>query len=1031
MVKSWPSSVANIATSSGRVVGSIDTLVGRILYGWIYYPDLPDAPVSVNVCVDRKPVAAGVADLYREDLEQAGKGNGLHAFQIELPKDCFDDQLHTIEVQDSASGTFLPVQLDEVRLDSREKWNVRGVITGLRGTDIVGYAYDRRDPKSPIAVGLFVDGQELARGAADQATPSGVSSAGIPSRCGFAIPIANLDLNKLVEGRAMVASVPEMEVIDVYESFGRDFARLSVRKHGDVLVATIDVVFIPAQPLSLNMFVNGELYATIDVGREPGLTSFPISIFSRDLSASTTEVSVSYYGSEVQIGNSPQVVRQNHNLLKNSRFERWEGAAPAVWQLRVANGVGISKGFGGAPSAGHRLVLERGEDAASLAGSRLSQTIEAIPEEASQLDVLLEGRADRRMDVVVSLCWGAEEASESNVEKVVTLWPDWGMCAARLDVLPRGKGVPVTLSIAADSGEATRIEFGLVSAGLPGFMADAREGPDGLRGGSWSAANAVNNGSFEHWREALRIRATSRQSSLAGNWLLICKEICPDLEARLVEVNRRDPRAGTSTSSAYGLCLFGPVAGKSLRLQTDLNKLQLANLDHGYFSFTRSKASTLVKHHDERKNLQTRIGDIFIVERQIAEDTHTVRETQILSLKSRLEIPPQPEKFETALSAEQSNTLRLAANRVLYDQDKSLTLVFEFTDFADCVLTDVTLGSKPEREARLPRASGYVAIEDSNISAQLPLLKGLDLWRSSDRLYPPKLDKATPIKAAPVWEWLPHSSHSVDIVVCVHDAIEESLACLDSVRNCTEIPHTVTIVDDASAGGAREQLRQYARDLPWVRLITLDHNLGYTRAANVGLMSSKADWVVLLNSDTIVSPGWLTGMFEVVAAKPDVGLVGPLSNAASWQSVPDLTDVAGKWKVNQLPEGYTVAEMAELVRSLSMRGFPEVPLLNGFCTLMRRSALEEVGFLDEVAFPIGYGEENDLCVRVARAGYKLAIADHVYVYHVKSATFGTKGRDLNQLQQVLADSTPLFELRKALRRRLQKRADATSPECKS
>jgi GT2 family glycosyltransferase len=132
----------------------------------------------------------------------------------------------------------------------------------------------------------------------------------------------------------------------------------------------------------------------------------------------------------------------------------------------------------------------------------------------------------------------------------------------------------------------------------------------------------------------------------------------------------------------------------------------------------------------------------------------------------------------------------------------------------------------------------------------------------------------------------------------------------------------------------------------------------------------------------------------------------------------------------------SVAEMAELVGRLSQRDFPEAPLLNGFCTLMRRSVLEEVEFLDEVAFPVGYGEENDLCIRVAQAGYKLAIADHVYVYHVKSATFGTKGRnqlskkgtasfvskhpsiDLKELQQMLAGVPPLIELRRALRQHL-------------
>ena len=84
--------------------------------------------------------------------------------------------------------------------------------------------------------------------------------------------------------------------------------------------------------------------------------------------------------------------------------------------------------------------------------------------------------------------------------------------------------------------------------------------------------------------------------------------------------------------------------------------------------------------------------------------------------------------------------------------------------------------------------------------------------------------------------------------------------------------------------------------------------------------------------------------------------------------------------------------MAELVQSTSQRAFPETPLLNGFCTLLKRSVFMEVGGLNEGAFPAGYGEENDLCTRVTKAGYKLAVADHVYVYHSKSASFGAARR---------------------------------------
>ena len=72
-------------------------------------------------------------------------------------------------------------------------------------------------------------------------------------------------------------------------------------------------------------------------------------------------------------------------------------------------------------------------------------------------------------------------------------------------------------------------------------------------------------------------------------------------------------------------------------------------------------------------------------------------------------------------------------------------------------------------------------------------------------------------------------------------------------------------------------------------------------------------------------------------------------------------------------------------------------MLNGFCILLHRPTVEALGFLDESNFPLGYGEETDLCLRLTHQGYKLAIADQVYVYHSKSASFGSgKSKQLRQ-----------------------------------
>jgi glycosyltransferase involved in cell wall biosynthesis len=95
--------------------------------------------------------------------------------------------------------------------------------------------------------------------------------------------------------------------------------------------------------------------------------------------------------------------------------------------------------------------------------------------------------------------------------------------------------------------------------------------------------------------------------------------------------------------------------------------------------------------------------------------------------------------------------------------------------------------------------------------------------------------------------------------------------------------------------------------------------------------------------------------------------------------------------------GYRVAAYAGRV-------YPRITLLNGFCLLIKRAVLEEIGLFDEVAFPEGYGEENDYCLRARAAGWQLAVADDAYVYHAQSRSYShNRRRALSaQAQQRLA-----------------------------
>ena len=233
------------------------------------------------------------------------------------------------------------------------------------------------------------------------------------------------------------------------------------------------------------------------------------------------------------------------------------------------------------------------------------------------------------------------------------------------------------------------------------------------------------------------------------------------------------------------------------------------------------------------------------------------------------------------------------------------------------------------------------------------------------------------------------SAQSIDIVVPVYNALDDVKLCLNSlVENKDGFKVRVIVINDASDAPTTSFLNAFAKQYKEVTLIQNPQNLGYTKTVNIGLRASNADYVITQNSDTIVSQGWLVGLVNCINSEPSIGICGPLSNAATWQNVPNLYDETNNHAVNSLSEGFTVQQMAQLVREVSLKTYPKQPFVNGFCFMIKREVINKIGYMDEENFPIGYGEENDYCIRAQDAGYTLAIADDVYVYHAKSKSFG-------------------------------------------
>ncbi|MCF8719361.1 glycosyltransferase [Nitrospina gracilis] len=229
----------------------------------------------------------------------------------------------------------------------------------------------------------------------------------------------------------------------------------------------------------------------------------------------------------------------------------------------------------------------------------------------------------------------------------------------------------------------------------------------------------------------------------------------------------------------------------------------------------------------------------------------------------------------------------------------------------------------------------------------------------------------------------------IDIVVCVHNALEDVRLCLESIERARKSEHhQLIVIDDGSASATADYLKGFVRGKSWAHLHRNEKATGYTRAANRGLELSDAELVVLLNSDTVVTDGWAEKMADAVFSTPGAGIVGPLSNAASHQSIPEHRSSKDQTAVNELPPGLTAEDMNRHCEQWTTAGIlPRVPLVHGFCFGVTRAVIERVGTFDETHFPKGYGEENDYCFRAVDAGFGLVVATHTFVFHAKSKSY--------------------------------------------
>ncbi|MDP8224973.1 MAG: glycosyltransferase [Candidatus Lernaella stagnicola] len=222
----------------------------------------------------------------------------------------------------------------------------------------------------------------------------------------------------------------------------------------------------------------------------------------------------------------------------------------------------------------------------------------------------------------------------------------------------------------------------------------------------------------------------------------------------------------------------------------------------------------------------------------------------------------------------------------------------------------------------------------------------------------------------------------VDIVITVCNRPDLVARCIRSVRSHTGFPFRLIVVNDASDYWTTVWLRDWTKtavgeaEIEAPVLLESDDRLGYTRSANLGVQAAAPQrHVCLLNSDTVVTPGWLGGLIAVLQEDESIGLVNPASDD------PGLGCL-------RMPPGETVFSVARRLREIDAPTIKPFSDPHGFCLLVRREMLDDVGLFDAGAWPIGYGEETDYWLRGLRQGWTAGLATRSFVHHAVGGSFG-------------------------------------------
>jgi GT2 family glycosyltransferase len=211
------------------------------------------------------------------------------------------------------------------------------------------------------------------------------------------------------------------------------------------------------------------------------------------------------------------------------------------------------------------------------------------------------------------------------------------------------------------------------------------------------------------------------------------------------------------------------------------------------------------------------------------------------------------------------------------------------------------------------------------------------------------------------------------VIILNNDRCEDTLACLASLHQSDYKNTQIILIDNSSTDESVERVQM---KYPQVEIISLSKNLGYAGNNNIGIRTALergADWIFLLNEDTLLDSSCLSQLIETGESDPSIGILGPM---VYHFDEPDVIQSAGGVLGRYWMDTHLGKDEQDRGQFKTAR---EVEWISGCAILARREMIEQIGLLDENYFL--YWEETEWCIRAGKAGWRIFHNPQAKLWH--------------------------------------------------